>query len=183
MSLGWDSPHRLAAGTVTCKVLPSAALRTKMDTRVTVRLVAQHSKKQALTYAVVPDVQQVRSQRGRRDRQQAAGNFAYTPGFYPPDPVTDKRDVSPITRGRTRSRVRARAKGRGEAHVTDPITVVAPPHTCDPKFASRRHDVQRPTGAEAKQYRCSSYLIKMIDCTPPKNPNGTRATFGRASIP
>ncbi len=169
-------PAQAAAGTITCKVSPSAALRTKMDTRVTGRLICKHSKKQALTYARLPYAANKFGPNAGVAAVNKAGAFAYTPGFYPPDPVTHKRDRLPDYTGPDSFLVRVRAKGGATRNVKINIIVVAPPHTCDPKFvADTRTMFNDPSGAEAKQYQMLKHLIEMIDCTPTLNPDGSRA--------
>ena len=85
-------------------------------------------------------------------RRQRA-HFAYTPGFYPPDPATGKRDRLPEYTGPDSFTVRVRAKDGATRNVTVNITVVAPPRTCDPKFvADTRTMFNDPSGNEAQQY-------------------------------
>lgn len=175
-SLG-GSPAQAAAGKITCKVTPSPTVTTKMDTRVTGRLVCTHSKKQALSFALVPfRANKYGPDAGVAAVGSATGNFAYIPGYYPPDPVTGKRDRLPDFTGPDKFTIHVRAKDGATRNVTVNIRVVSGPRQCDPTFVpDTRTMFNDPSGNETQQYQMLRHLIKMIDCTPAKNPDGSRA--------
>lgn len=150
-----------------------------MDTKVSGRLVCTHSKKAALTFALVPYVaDKYGPASGIAAVNGATGAFAYTPGFYPPDPVTHKRDRLPEYTGPDNFTIRVRAKDGATRNVTVNINIVSGPRSCNANFvADTRTMFNDPSGNEAQQYQMLRQLIKMIDCTPAKNPDGTRSSI------
>lgn len=177
-SLG-GSPAQAAAGTIKCTISPAQPVQTRMDTRVSGKITCTHSKKLAVTYALVPYVlNRYGPFNGVAAVGAVAGAFNYTPGFYPPDPVTGKRDRLPDYTGSDSFVVRAKAKDGAVTDYKVNIRVVAPPHKCDSKFvADTRTMFNNPAGGEGQQYQMLRHLIKLIDCTPTLNPDGSRASI------
>lgn len=50
--------------------------------------------------------------------------------------------------------------------------------SCDPDFRPTSTTMLiDPSGSRSKQFRLLDHIVKLIDCTPPTNPDGTRATI------
>ena len=59
-----------------------------------------------------------------------------------------------------------------------PIEIQGLPRSCNASFApDTRTMFNDPSGSETEQYKMLRYLIEMIDCTPPRNPDGSQATI------
>lgn len=166
--------------TVTCTVTrPGNPVNTFMDTRVTGNVTCVHSGGLAVTYSLakyVPDV--TGPFNGKASIDRANGNFAYIPGFYPPDPATGVQDPLPEYSGPDEFVVIGTASDGRRGSIKVNINVVARPHSCDANFtAQTRTMFNNPAGSSAEQYQMQRYLIKMIDCTPPRNPDGSQASI------
>ena len=116
---------------------------------------------------------------GKLAFDNATGAFTYTPGFYPPDPTRGGvQDRLPEFTGPDSFVVIAKAADGAQATFVVPIMIQSLPRKCDPAFvADTRTMFNDPSGTDAQQYQMLRHLIKMIDCTPPLNPDGTKASI------
>jgi hypothetical protein len=177
---GLGSVPAAAAGTITCTILaPGNPVVTAMDTPVAGLVQCVNSSGSPVTMSIAPYVaDQAGPFSGKLAFNPATGDFLYTPGFYPPDPVTGKVDKLPEYSGPDSFIVLASSPDGASASFEVPIQIQAPPRACDPGFAAQTRTMfNDPSGSEAKQYQMLRYLIAMIDCTPPLNPDGTQATI------
>ncbi len=175
------APARAAAGTITCVIsAPGNPVVTMMDTPVTGKVTCTHSGKLPVTMAIAPYVLDATGPfNGKLAFDKATGAFTYTPGFYPPDPTRGGRqDRLPEFSGPDSFVVIAKASDGARTDFTVPIMIQAPPRKCDPAFVpDTRTMFNDPSGSSTEQYKMLRYLIKMIDCTPPLNPDGTKASI------
>ena len=169
-------------GSLTCSVTaPGNPVVTLMDTPVGGNVTCTHPVPgTAVTYTVAPFViDAIGPFNGKLAFDNATGNFLYTPGFYPPDPTRGgAQDKLPEFSGPDSFTVIARASDGAEATFEVPILIQGLPRSCNASFAPQTRTMfNDPSGSEAKQYQMLRYLIEMIDCTPPLNPDGTQASI------
>ena len=174
-------PAASAAGTISCAVTtPGNPVVTAMDTPVGGNVTCTHSGGLAVTYAVAP---YAADQNGPFNGKltgfdPATGNFVYAPGWYPPDPVTGKVDKLPEFSGPDSFVVVATATDGASTFFEVPILITAPAEACDASFAPATQTMfNDPSGNETKQYQMLRHLIRMINCTPAVNPDGTQASI------
>ena len=167
-----------AAGKITCTVVPAGTLQTKMDTRVAGRIFCSHSKKLGVAYSIVPYVADKYGPFSGVAAVNRLGQFNYLPGYYPRDPVTGRRDRLPDYTGPDSFLILAQAKDGAKKYTTININITAPPSVCAAAYAPTTKTMfNDPSGGEAQQYQMLRELIRMINCTPAKNPDGTRASI------
>jgi PKD repeat protein len=173
-------PATAATGTITCTVSrPAVPLPAIMDTPISGNVVCTHSAGLPVSLSIAPFVKDIAGPFvGKLVLNPATGDFTYTPGFYPPDPATGRQDRLPEYTGSDQFTVIGRSSDGASASMVVPITIQAPPRSCDQNFApTTRTMFNDPSGSPSKQYQMLRYLIKMIDCTPPVNPDGSQATI------
>jgi PKD repeat protein len=169
-----------AAGTITCTITaPGTPVVTFVDTPVAGKVTCIHSTGQAVTYAVLPyKADENGPFSGKLALNPASGDFSYTPGFYPPDPANGKQDKLPEFSGPDSFMLVATAPDGARVVFEVPILIQSPPRSCDPAFVARTSTMfNDPSGDETKQYQMLRHLMKMIDCTPPLNADGTQASI------
>ncbi len=165
--------------TITCSITePGDPVETLMDTPVDGNVTCVHSDGLPVTYSVEPFViDKYGPLVGKLTLDRSTGDFRYSPGWYPPD-ENGNHDRLPEYTGTDSFRVNARADDGVKGSITVPIRIIAPPRPCIQDFSPKsRIMFNNPAGSPKKQYRMLRYLLKMIDCTPPKNPDGSRATI------
>lgn len=170
-----------AVGTITCTIVaPGNPVVTGIDVPVAGKVQCVNSDTaQPVAMSIAPYVLDAYGPfSGKLDFNAATGEFLYTPGWYPPDPVTGKRDRLPEYSGPDSFVVRATSPDGASTEFEVPIQIQAPPRACDPGFtAQTRTMFNDPSGSDSEQYRMLRHLIDLIDCTPPLNPDGTQATI------
>jgi PKD repeat protein len=162
-------------GTITCSATTSPLpVPTFMDTPVSGNITCTHSAGLPVSYALQPYELDVAGPFvGNIDFNKTNGNFRYVPGFYP-----GTTDRLPEYTGADEFIVIAKAADGATASLRVPIRIQSPPRACNQSFApTTRTMFNDPSGSQAKQYQMLRYLIDMIDCTPPLNPDGTQATI------
>lgn len=167
-------------GSIECSVTrPGLPVGTRIDTPVSGNVTCTHSAKAGVSLSVADYVlDEFGPFNGILKFNAANGDFTYTPGWYAPDPVTGKRDKLPEYTGTDSFTVNATSADGAVSSVLVPIQIEAPGRSCDTKFApTTRTMFNDPSGSPAKQYQMLRYLLKMIDCTPAKNPDGTQASI------
>jgi PKD repeat protein len=169
-------------GTITCAVTaPGTPVVTLMDTPVGGNVTCTHSVPDTpVTYSLAPFVIDATGPfNGKLAFDTATGNFLYTPGFYPPDPTRGgTQDKLPEFSGPDSFTVIARSPDGAEAVFEVPIQIQGLPRACNPSFVPQTRTMfNDPSGSEAKQYQMLRYLIELIDCTPPLNPDGSQASI------
>ena len=179
-----DTPG--TTGSITCAVTaPGTPVVTLMDTPVSGNVTCTHNPLPGqialpVAYTLVPYVADATGPfNGKLAFDPASGNFLYTPGFYPPDPLRDgKQDKLPEFSGPDSFTVSATATDGAQTTFEVPIQIQSLPRSCKADFApTTRTMFNDPSGSEAKQYQMLRYLIDMIDCTPALNPDGTQASI------
>ncbi len=174
------SPPAAAAptGTITCAVSPGSPVLTMMNTPVSGAVTCTHSAGLPVAHAVAPYLADVRGPfAGKLTLDRATGAFTYSPGWYPPD-ENGRQERLPEYTGPDSFVVIATASDGATASTEVPIVIQPPPRSCNPDFTpTTRTLFNDPSGSEAKQYQMLRYLIQMIDCTPPVNPDGTQASI------
>ncbi len=175
------APAAAAPGVITCTIrTPGNPVVTSQDVPVAGRVICVNSvTAQPVTLAVVPYKADVSGPfSGKLAFNTKQGTFTYSPGWYPPDPVTKKTDRLPKFSGTDSFLVAAASPDGARTTFRVPIVIQAPPRRCNPSFVpSTRTMFNDPSGSEKKQYQMLDYLIDMIDCTPAKNPDGTQASI------
>jgi len=172
-----------STGAITCVIeAPGNPVVTLMDTPVGGKVTCTHTAAEPLpvAYSVAPFVIDVTGPfNGKLAFDNATGNFTYTPGFYPPDPTRGgKQDKLPEFSGPDSFTVIASSPDGAQAVFEVPIQIQGRPRSCNPSFApDTRTMFNDPSGSEAEQYKMLRYLIEMIDCTPPLNPDGSQASI------
>jgi PKD repeat protein len=168
-------------GTITCSVTtPGTPVVTGMDPPVAGNVTCVHSAGALVSYSVAPYVLDAAGPfNGKLAFDNATGNFTYTPGFYPPDPTRGgAQDPLPEFSGPDSFIVIASSPDGASATFEVPILIQAPPRACDAAFVPETRTMfNDPSGSDAEQYQMLRYLINMIDCTPPVNPDGTQASI------
>ena len=185
-SLGSVAPAAADApgttGTITCTVTaPGTPVVTLMDTPVGGNVTCTHSVLGTpVSYSLAPFVIDATGPfNGKLAFDTATGNFVYTPGFYPPDPTRGgAQDKLPEFSGPDSFTVIARSPDGAETVFEVPIQIQGLPRSCNPSFVPETRTMfNDPSGSEAKQYQMLRYLIELIDCTPPLNPDGSQASI------
>ena len=171
-----------ATGTITCAVTaPGNPVVTLMDTPVGGNVTCTHSVLGTpVTYSLAPFViDAIGPFNGKLAFDTATGNFVYTPGFYPPDPLNNGRqDKLPEFSGPDSFTVIAQSPDGAQVTFEVPIQIQGLPRSCNPAFAPQTRTMfNDPSGSETEQYKMLRYLIELIDCTPPLNPDGTQASI------
>jgi PKD repeat protein len=178
-SLGAAVPAAADPGTITCSVVsPGVPVPAIMDTPVYGNVACTNSSGLPVSMSIAPYVLDVTGPfNGKLSFDPATGNFMYTPGFYPPD-AQGVQDRLPEYTGADAFTVVARSDDGASATLDVPIQIQAPPRSCDQSFVpTTRTMFNDPSGSPDEQYQMLRYLIKMIDCTPPLNPDGSQATI------
>lgn len=174
-TVGAAVPAAADTGTITCTVTTSGLpVPTFMDTPVTGNVTCVHSGGQAVSYSLQPYELDVAGPFvGNIEFDGTNGNFRYLPGYYP-----GTQDRLPEYTGTDEFIVLARAADGATGSIRVPIHIQSPPRACDQSFVpTTRTMFNDPSGSDAAQYQMLRYLIKMIDCTPPLNPDGTQASI------
>ena len=171
-----------STGTITCAVTaPGSPVVTLMDTPVGGTVTCTHSVPGTpVSYSVAPFVIDATGPfNGKLAFDNATGNFLYTPGFYPPDPLNGgKQDKLPEFSGPDSFTVIATSPDGAQAFFDVPIQIQGLPRSCNPAFVPETRTMfNDPSGSETEQYRMLRYLIELIDCTPPLNPDGSQASI------
>jgi len=166
-------------GVINCSIEPGSPVLTMMDTPVGGRVVCTHTAGQPVAYSVAPYVADVSGPfNGKLGFNTGTGEFTYTPGWYPPAADTGIQSPLPEFTGPDSFIVNATSPDGAAASIEVPIEIQAPPRACDAGFtAQTRTMFNNPAGSNAAQFQMLRYLIDMIDCTPPANPDGTQATI------
>ena len=166
-------------GQLTCSVAPASPVVTIMDTPVNGKVTCVHSGgRQDVTYSIQSYViDEFGPFVGKLSFNKTNGDFRYTPGWYPPDEAGN-HDRLPEYTGADSFTVNAVAGDGATASIEVPIRIQAPARTCDTGFApTTRTMFNDPSGTPDEQYQMLRYLIKMIDCVPAKNPDGSQASI------
>lgn len=168
-----------SAGTISCTVTPTNPVVTLMDVPVSGKVTCTNSKGKKVTLALAPYVADKAGPfNGKLSFTASTGAYTYSPGFYPPDPVTGKIEKLPEFSGPDSFTVKASSTDGAKKTFVVPIKVNAPAHACDPAFIPATQTMfNDPSGSDAQQYQMMRYLIKLIDCTPAQNPDGSQATI------
>lgn len=166
-------------GTIACSITtPGSPVETPMDVPVEGNVTCVHSGGLAVRYEVVPYViDQYGPSVGKLDFDTTSGNFRYSPGWYPPD-LNGVHEKLPEYTGADSFTVSATSDDGAQASFEVPIRILAPPRSCNARFVpTTRTMFNDPSGSPADQYQMLRYLLKMIDCTPAKNPDGSQASI------
>jgi hypothetical protein len=168
-----------AQGAITCAVAsPGSPVVTSMDTAVAGVVTCTNSEGHPVTLSLAPYVLDAAGPSAGRVDFDASGAFTYTPGFYPLDPATGKRDRLPEYSGPDSFLVNATSPDGATAQLEVPIEVQAPAKACPASFtAATRTMFNDPAGDDTAQYRMLRHLIDLIDCTPALNPDGSQASI------
>ncbi|HEX6887627.1 MAG TPA: PKD domain-containing protein [Candidatus Nanopelagicales bacterium] len=179
--LGLAAGPAAAAGTITCTIVaPGNPVVTSMDTPVAGKVACTHDLAEPVTLAVLPfKLDETGPFNGKLQFNTATGDFVYTPGFYPPDPLNNNRqDRLPEFTGPDAFTIQATSPSGAQTLFEVPILIQAAPRSCDASFTpTTRTMFNDPSGNESKQYQMLRYLIAMIDCTPATNPDGSQASI------
>lgn len=170
------SPAQAVPGVITCSPL---TLHTLMNTPVAGQVACTNSTALPVTYSVKPYAAAVNGPfSGKLAFNGATGAFAYTPGFYPVDPATGVQDVLPDWTGEDTFNVVARSSDGAVAELTVYLEVDPVAASCDPAFVAQTKTMfNNPSGTEDEQYQMVRYLVKMINCVPAANNDGSQATI------
>ena len=165
-------------GTISCTVSPGLPVATVMDTAVDGSVNCVHTGGLPVTYSVRPYViDEFGPFVGKLSFDTTTGAFRYTPGWYPPD-ENGKHDQLPEYTGNDSFTVDARTSDGAQTAIEVPISISAPPRQCDTSFVpTTRTMFNDPSGTPDEQYQMLRYLIKMIDCVPAQNPDGSQASI------
>jgi PKD repeat protein len=169
-----------ANATITCTIVaPGNPVVTSVNVPVQGVVQCSHPAGLPVTYGVVAyKLDENGPFNGKVQLNPGTGEFSYQPGFYPPDPVTGKQDKLPEFSGPDSFKVIATATDGSQGLLEVPILIQSNPRSCDPAFvAETRTMFNDPSGDDTKQYQMLRHLMRMIDCTPPVNPDGTQASI------
>lgn len=164
---------------ISCSITaPGSPVETLMDTPVSGKVTCVHTGGMPVTYSVQPFViDKYGPLVGKLTLDKSTGDFRYSPGWYPPDEQGNVERLPEYT-GTDSFTVNARADDGAKGSIKVPIRIVSPPRPCDTTFSPKTRTMfNNPSGSPKKQYRMMRYLLKMIDCTPAKNPDGSQATI------